>query len=130
MLKKGELHFMNFKNLTMPRKLILGAGVLAIISLFLPWVDLGIISASGFQQQGYFFLVFFIYPFYCIFKDSKINKIGGLISGGLAIIATIFFISSKTEVLFGETINAAGIGMYTFLISAIILAIAVFLDKK
>ncbi len=121
---------MNFKNLNMSRKLILGASILAVLSLFLPWVDLGFISASGFQQQGYFFLVFFIYPFYCLVKDSKINKIGGLTSGGLAIAATIFFISSKTEALFGETINAAGIGMYAFLISAIILVIAIFLDKK
>lgn len=121
---------MDIKNLSLSGKLVLGASVLAIISLFLPWVDLGFISASGFQQDGYLLLVFFIYPLYCALKDRKINKIGGFISSGLAVIVTIFFINSKSDSLFGETINAAGTGLYAFLISTIILTVAVFLDKK
>ena len=65
---------MNFKELSLQRKLILGAGALAVISLFFPWVELGFISASGFQQQGYIFLIAFIYPIYCVFKNISINK--------------------------------------------------------
>ncbi len=50
---------MNFKQLSLGKKIILITTVLALISLFLPWVELGILSASGFQQGGYLFLTAF-----------------------------------------------------------------------
>lgn len=121
---------MSFSKLLLHNKLILVAGALAIISLFLPWVDLGIISASGFQQQGYFFLIAFIYPIYCAFKNISINKIGGLVCGFAAIIVSILYMNSKTEEFFGEKINATGSGLYLFLIASILLTIAIFLNKK
>lgn len=121
---------MSFKELSLHRKLILGAGALAVISLFFPWVDLGFISASGFQQQGYLFLIAFIYPVYCAFKNRSINKIGGLVCGFVAVIASIIFINSKSENFFGETINASGTGLYLFLIASIVLTIAMFLNQK
>ncbi len=121
---------MNFKALSLYNKLILASGLIAIISLFLPWVDLGFVSASGFQQQGYIFLIAFIYPVYCVLKNKTINKIGGLICGILAIIVSIIYINSKSEGFFGETINASGTGLYLFLIASILLTVAIILDKK
>ncbi|GED18308.1 hypothetical protein [Kurthia gibsonii] len=121
---------MNFKQLSLGKKIILITTVLALISLFLPWVELGILSASGFQQGGYLFLIAFIYPVYCVLKNTYINKVGGLVCGIVALIASIAYISSKSDEIFGTAINVAGSGAYLFLISTIGLIIGVILDKR
>ena len=121
---------MNFKQLSLGKKIILITTVIALISLFLPWVELGILSASGFQQGGYLFLIAFIYPVYCVLKNTYINKVGGLVCGIVALIASIAYISSKSVEIFGTAINVAGSGAYLFLISTIGLIIGVVLDKR
>lgn len=121
---------MNFKQLSLGKKIILITTVIALISLFLPWVELGILSASGFQQGGYLFLIAFIYPVYCVLKNTYINKVGGLVCGIVALIASIAYISSKSDEIFGTAINVAGSGVYLFLISTIGLIIGVVLDKR
>lgn len=121
---------MNFKQLSLGKKIILITTVLALISLFLPWVELGILSASGFQQGGYLFLIAFIYPVYCVLKNTYINKVGGLVCGIVALIASIAYISSKSDEIFGTAINVAGSGAYLFLISTIGLIIGIVLDKR
>lgn len=120
----------NFKQLSLGKKIILITTVIALISLFLPWVELGILSASGFQQGGYLFLIAFIYPVYCVLKNTYINKVGGLVCGIVALIASIAYISSKSDEIFGTAINVAGSGAYLFLISTIGLIIGVVLDKR
>ncbi|WP_338838402.1 hypothetical protein WDR10_14855 [Kurthia gibsonii] len=121
---------MNFKQLSLGKKIILITTVIALISLFLPWVELGILSASGFQQGGYLFLIAFIYPVYCVLKNTYINKVGGLVCGIVALIASIAYINSKSDEIFGTAINVAGSGAYLFLISTIGLIIGVVLDKR
>lgn len=121
---------MNFKQLSLGKKIILITTVIALISLFLPWVELGILSASGFQQGGYLFSIAFIYPVYCVLKNTYINKVGGLVCGIVALIASIAYISSKSDEIFGTAINVAGSGAYLFLISTIGLIIGVVLDKR
>lgn len=121
---------MNFKQVSLGKKIILITTVLALISLFLPWVELGILSASGFQQGGYLFLIAFIYPVYCVLKNTYINKVGGLVCGIVALIASIAYISSKSDEIFGTAINVAGSGAYLFLISTIGLIIGIVLDKR
>ena len=106
-------------------KLIFISSILAVISLFMPWADLGIFSVSGFQQDGYLFLVLFIYPFYRVMKNQSINKIIGLISSGLAFIISLMFLFSKSVDMFGSTINAGGIGLYLFVITTIGLIVGV-----
>ncbi|MFN0313028.1 hypothetical protein [Kurthia sp. ISK08] len=57
---------MNFKQLSLGKKIILITTVIALISLFLPWVELGILSASSFQQGGYlFFNCFYLSSLLC-----------------------------------------------------------------
>lgn len=121
---------MNFKQLSLGKKIILITTVIALISLFLPWVELGILSASGFQQGGYLFLIAFIYPVYCVLRNTYINKVGGLVCGIVALIASIAYISSKSDEIFGTAINVASSGAYLFLISTIGLIIGVVLDKR
>lgn len=115
----------NFSQWNLGGKLIFIAGCLAIASLFMNWVDLGIISASGFQQDGYLFLVFYIYPMIKLLKDKPIKKGLGLISSLLAVIIGIVFMLSKSTDVFGTTINGAGTGLYIFIIASIMLTIGI-----
>ncbi len=94
------------------------------------WVDIGFTSAFGFQQQSYIFLIFFIYPVYCIFKNLLIHRICELLSAGLIIVAILVYSSSKSGDFFGETINVAGTGMYVFLSASILFDVGVFLDTN
>ena len=85
------------------------------------WVDVGIASASGFQQQGYLILVLYIYPMVQLFNTKPINKIIGILSGILAIIAGVAFLVSKRVDFMGESVNVASTGLYIFVLSAVLL---------
>lgn len=118
------------ENGTLSKKVVLGSFILAIISLFLTWVDAGFFSVNGFQQQGWLFLLIFIYPLVCVFQGKKINKVGGYVLSLIGIAGMIAFIMSKTADVFGESINLASTGMYVMLISFVILAVGIYLDTK
>ena len=111
----------NFTRWSLGGKLIFIASCLAVFSLFLKWVDFGILSVSGFQQDGYLFLVLFLYPLYALFTEKPLNKTLGLISAGLAVILGIYFAFSKTVEIFGSTVNGTGSGLYLFIIASLIL---------
>lgn len=115
----------NFKEWNFGGKLIFISTILAIFSLFMNWVDAGIIRVSGFQQQGYLFLLLYIYPVYKLLKGSKMNKLIGLICSILAAVGSIAFLTSKSVDLFGSTVNAAGAGLYLFIIASVLLIIGV-----
>ncbi|MBB6453810.1 hypothetical protein HNQ94_002261 [Salirhabdus euzebyi] len=106
------------------------AGIALIISLFLPWVDLGIFSVSGFQQEGYLVLILFAYPLYVAFANKPINAIAGLATSIISVVFLFYFLSSKSESLFGETINAAGTGLYLALVASFVLVVGVVLKIK
>mgnify|MGYP007000269980 CR=1 len=54
----------NWKNWSTGQRLIFASSVVAVLSLLLPWADMGLLSVNGFAQQGYLLLIFFIYPLY------------------------------------------------------------------
>nr|WP_106780294.1 hypothetical protein [Lysinibacillus timonensis] len=117
-------------NWALSKKVVLVSLLIAIISLFFTWVDAGFFSVNGFQQQGWIFLVLFIYPAMCAFKGKQINKIGGFVLSLIGIIGMIAYIMSKTADVFGESINLASTGMYVMLISFVVLAVGVYMDNK
>lgn len=110
-------------------KLIIGSGVLAVLSLFLPWADLGFVSASGFQQDGYLFFLPLIYPVYKAVKLAPLNRIAGLILTGVTVVAAIAFAVSKQVEMMGASVNGAGSGLYLFIITAAVMAAGVYLYK-
>lgn len=116
--------------MSLGEKLILVASGIAVLSLFLPWVEAGIFTASGFQQQGYLFLVLYIYPVAQILRRANMSKIGGGICGGLSALVSISFIGSKSATLFGREVNAAGAGIYLFTACSILLCVGVLLYKS
>lgn len=105
----------DWKTLSANKQIILGSFVISLFSLFLPWVDIQLITLSGFQQQGYFFLICFIYPLYCILSSKEHNTLVSLALGVLTVILTIWFINSKSvEIYKGESVNVAGSGLWLF----------------
>ncbi|NBG89590.1 hypothetical protein [Isachenkonia alkalipeptolytica] len=106
-------------------KIIFIATGLAVLSLFMSWVDLGIITASGFQQDGYLLLLLYIYPVYKLLKDRPMKKVVGAILSMLAVISAIGFMLSKSVDFYGTTVNGAGAGLYLFVIASILLTVGV-----
>lgn len=94
------------------------------------WVDMGILSATGFQQQGYLSLILYIYAVVKLYQNKPINRVLGIISSLLAIVARIAFALSKSDDFFGESINAATTGLYVFIITAILLTVKIFKYEK
>lgn len=103
--------------------------ILSCIAISVPKrVDLGIISATGFQQNGYLFFLFFLlflYPLVTLLFGKPMNKILGMALSGVAVFAGIYFAVSKTVEILDSTINAAGSGLYLFIFSSILLLVGV-----
>tara|TARA_B000000557_G_C20688401_1_gene406232 strand:+ start:313 stop:723 length:411 start_codon:yes stop_codon:yes gene_type:complete len=113
---------MNFdwKSFRMNEQIILGSFAIAVLSMFLPWVNLEIMTLNGFQQQGYIFLVALIYPVIFILRGVKYNSLIALILAVITVILTIWFISTKSLELYdGQSVNVSGSGLWLFLICII-----------
>ena len=119
----------NWKNWSTGQRLIFASSAVAILSLLLPWADMGLISVNGFAQQGYLLLIFFIYPLYRLLKSTPIKPLYGFISSGLAVISSISFALSKTVEVFDTTVNLSGSGLVLFIICSIALVIGVYISK-
>ena len=117
----------DWKTLGTNKKIILGSFVASLFSLFLPWVDIQLITLNGFQQQGYLFLICFIYPLYCILSAKEHNAVASLSLGVLTVILTIWFITTKSvEIYEGESVNVAGSGLWLFTLCTIAFTFACF----
>ena len=119
----------NWKNWSTGQRLIFASSVVAVLSLLLPWADMGLLSVNGFAQQGYLLLIFFIYPLYKLLKSTPIRPLYGFMSSGLAVISSISFALSKTVEVFDTTVNLSGSGLVLFIICSIVLVIGVYMSK-
>ncbi|MCR6513982.1 MAG: hypothetical protein ACRDCB_04870 [Clostridium sp.] len=118
------------KNKTLEEKIYLVGFALGIISLFLPWVNMGFISANGFQQDGYLLLIPMLYPIITLFSNKKRNNIINIILGILNIIFSIGFMMSKNVTIFGQSINPSGAGLYIMIVATIVIGVGCFLEFK
>ena len=119
----------SWKNWSTGQRLIFASSAVAVLSLLLPWADMGLLSVNGFAQQGYLLLIFFIYPLYKLLKSTPIKPLYGFISSGLAVISSISFALSKTVEVFDTTVNLSGSGLVLFIICSIVLVIGVYMSK-
>ena len=119
----------NWKNWSTGQRLIFASSVVAVLSLLLPWADMGLLSVNGFAQQGYILLIFFIYPLYKLLKSTPIKPLYGFTSSGLAVISSISFALSKTVEVFDTTVNLSGSGLVLFILCSIALVIGVYMSK-
>lgn len=107
--------------------LIVISGIVAFISLFLNWVDVGIASRNGLDQGGFIGLLFLLYPFYKAVKKQPLMKVVSTLLAFLSLGFVFLYIQSKTTKLFNKEVNLAASGAYLYLISNIGVLIGLFL---
>ena len=115
----------DWQNWNIGGKIIFVAASLSTLSMFLNWVDVGIMSQTGLSQWAFLFLILYIYPVVSLLNNSPINRFGGILSATLAIVSVIIYISSKSIEVFGSSINMAATGAYLFLFASIALVVGV-----
>lgn len=123
---------MDFQSINIQRKIILIAGAVGIISIFLPWVSVSMMgmsnSASGFRGSG--IVVFLAFAAAIIIalignQSQKLDKRMWLAALAAAVIALLFVIisfgSSSNEMGdgFGIVDAGHGIGIYLALIASL-----------
>lgn len=109
----------SFAELDLGAKIIFVSAVAAILSLFLPWIEMGIINVSGWNHRGYLFLLPFIYPVIAVVKIKGFNKMAAIICGTVAFIAAVYYIADKNYDMLGTKGNASGSGLFLFAASTI-----------
>ena len=102
-------------------KIICSSIIIAIISLFLSWADIGLMSQNGWQQHGYYLLICFVYPTYILFKKKEPNIFIGYLSSLLSTVLITWYIQTKTVDMHNSTVNISGIGSWVFFASTLLL---------
>ena len=118
---------------SMGEKIILASGIVALVSLFLPWRDMGIASVNGISHQAWLpFLLAWSLPVFMYFKPINIKTVIPLIGDLIALIWGIVYIfSSNTEHPFtGKSVNVAASGVIIFCLAALGLGIGLILRNK
>ena len=108
-----------FHDFDLSGKIIAVSTIIAILSLFMTWADIGIARVSGFQQQAFLLLIPFIYPALHTVKELDMNRIIGAACGVISVIFCFVYISQKKIDFFGETVNAASTGVYVFMLCSV-----------
>lgn len=121
---------LSFKELNIGEKILLIGAIVAITSLFLPWIDIGFVTADGFQQQGYIMIVFLIYPCIQALRQMKANKILSIVLTVIPIILMLVMFKSKSTNLLGTSINVAASGMYLMIVALIMILVGSVLNKR
>ncbi|OZM56775.1 hypothetical protein CIB95_11190 [Lottiidibacillus patelloidae] len=112
--------------------------ILAVISLFLPWMELfssEFFYRSGLDEQAYFYLLIFAYPLYCVIKKKAIHLLY------LPIIIFHMFALSEfmdtrkyrigdDDTLITYVYNLFGTGLILYGISLILLVVGMGLQAK
>lgn len=102
---------------------------LAVLSFILPWKDIGFITINGFRQGTFLLGILFIYPVWASASNRSLNSIAGYACAVVGIVLGIVFYFHCSVQLFDSKNNFAGMGVYTFLGSCVVLAIGVFLYR-
>lgn len=115
----------NFNEWNIGGKLIFISTIIAILSLLIPWIEGDAEAEIGFLQGSSVFLAMYIYPFFILAQDKKMNNAIGLISAVLAVILPGTFLYYMSRELRQPMLAIISYGMMIFLLAAIILIIGV-----
>lgn len=106
-------------------KIILISTVIALISIFMPWIDTTISTSSGWQQLAFVLLAFYGYPVFQTINNKPLSRIWGSASSILAAIAAVAFMEWKTIPFEGVDLCFAGQGTYLFFVASVFLFVGV-----
>lgn len=107
-------------------KVIFVSACVALLSMFMKWVDLGIVSANGFSQGAVLFLGFFVYPVFKLFRHEPIHLYGGIGCAVGGILLAIGYMSQRTVTILGRSASLFGTGALFFFIACAGLAFGVY----
>ena len=107
------------------RKIIFVAACVAIVSMFMKWVDVGIASRTGLTQATVLLLGLYVYPVLMLFKNNSIKRVWGLVCSITAVVLTLWYINSQSVEFLGEKISAVGPGAWLFFLASIALIVGV-----
>lgn len=123
--RNGEKLKLDWKHWNIGGRIVFISTCVSIVSMFMKWVDIGIASQTGLSQMTFLFLILYVYPVLMLLKNNPIKKLWGITCSIVAVGLAIWYISSKSIDLFGETANAAASGAWLFLLSSIALIVGV-----
>lgn len=122
------------KHLSTGEKMIFWSGIAALISLFLPWQDLGLLgSLPGISDYAWLpFLLGWGLPIYMIFTQAAIRNALVLGGGCIAFLwGVIYLLQAKVENPFAdESISTASWGVLIFCPAALALVVGIILKSK
>lgn len=111
----------SWSNLNIGGKIILISAVIAIISIFMPWIDTTLSTSSGWQQLAFVLLGFYGYPVLQAIGNKSISLIWGSASSISAAVAAVAFMEWKTIPFEGVDLCFAGQGTYLFFVASVLL---------
>lgn len=111
----------SWSNTNLGGKIILISTVIAIISMFLPWVDTTISTSNGWQQLAFVLLLLYIYPAMQTVRNQSISLIFGSLTSIIAAVAAVAFMEYKTIPFEGVNLCFAGQGTYLFFATSVFL---------
>lgn len=118
---KGCFMTFSWSNLNIGGKIILISAVIAIISIFMPWMDTTLSTSSGWQQLAFVLLGFYVYPVLQTLKNKPISLLWGSASSIFAALAAVAFMEWKTIPFEGVDLCFAGQGTYLFFVASVFL---------
>lgn len=111
----------SWSNLNIGGKIILISTVIAIISIFMPWIDTTLSTSNGWQQFAFVLLALYVYPVLQAVRNKSISLIWGSASSISAAVAAVAFMEWKTIPFEGVDLCFAGQGTYLFFVSSVFL---------
>jgi len=111
-------------------KMIFAATCVAVFSIFLPWADIGFVTANGFRTYGFLLLGLYAYQFLQILKNQYMNKKLALgLSAASVVLSLVWYFNNSAK--FGKkVINVSGVGLYLFILASIVLLAGVWMSSK
>lgn len=111
----------SWSNTNFGGKVILISTLIAIISMFLPWVDMVTRYTTGFQEYAFTLLLLYIYPAMQTIRNKSISLIFGSLTSIIAAVAAVVFMEYKTIPFEGVNLCFAGQGTYLFFATSVFL---------
>lgn len=111
----------SWSNLNIGGKIIVISTVIAIISIFMPWIDTTLSTSSGWQQLAFVLLGFYVYPVLQTLNNKPLSLVWGSASSIAAAVSAVAFMEWKTIPFEGVDLCFAGQGTYLFFVASVFL---------
>lgn len=111
----------SWSNLNIGGKIIVISTTIAIISIFMPWIDTTLSTSSGWQQLAFVLLGFYVYPVFQTLNNKPLSLVWGSASSICAAVSAVAFMEWKTIPFEGVDLCFAGQGTYLFFVASVFL---------